>query len=321
MKKTAELNNEKRILKVKNKKGGLEKARVRAFYAIMAPFIAFLILTKGYPLLWGIYISFTNFTGFNLDNLTFVGFANFKRVFVDNEALPSIVRVMGMGVIIVPLKIIICVTLSLLLSNAFRGISAFRTIFYLPSVIPPVAIALMWKGIYAFDGGLFNSIRELFGMEGVNWLGYDYAKAAVIIMNLWTAGNGIITIIAAIKGISNDLYEAADIEGAGAITKTFKITLPLVSNMIYMQITTTIIFTLQLFAQPVLLAGASGTGLTAVPIRPVYTYLVHVYQQIFVNMRFGYGMAMVWVIFIVIMAITFILDGTKKYWVYTESEQ
>ena len=103
------------------------------------------------------------------------------------------------------------------------------------------------------------------------------------------------------------------------MSKTFKITLPLVSNMIYMHITTSIIGTLQLFAQPVLLAGASGEGLTSVPIRPVYTYLVHVYQQIFVNMRFGYGMAMVWVIFAIIMTITFVLEGTKKYWVYTES--
>lgn len=131
-------------------------------------------------------------------------------------------------------------------------------------------------------------------------------------------GGGALTIIAAIKGIPDDLYEAADIEGVGAVSKTFKITLPLVSNMIYMHITTSIIGTLQLFAQPVLLAGASGEGLTSVPIRPVYTYLVHVYQQIFVNMRFGYGMAMVWVIFAIIMTITFVLEGTKKYWVYTE---
>lgn len=162
-------------------------------------------------------------------------------------------------------------------------------------------------------------VRELFGAEAVNWLGFDYVKRALIIMMLWTSGGGALTIIAAIKGIPDDLYEAADIEGVGAVSKTFKITLPLVSNMIYMHITTSIIGTLQLFAQPVLLAGASGEGLTSVPIRPVYTYLVHVYQQIFVNMRFGYGMAMVWVIFAIIMTITFVLEGTKKYWVYTES--
>ena len=299
---------------------GLARAQERAFYIIMAPFVVFLLLTKGYPLVWGLYISFTNYTGLNLNDLKFVGLSNFKRVFADNEAIPSIMRVLGIGVITVPLHMIICICISLLLSNALRGVSIFRTIFYIPSVIPPVAIALMWKGMYAFNGGLFNAVRTMFGAEAVNWLGYDYVKAALIIMMLWTAGNGALTNIAAIKGIPDDLYEAAELEGAGMFTKTFKITLPMISNMLYMQVLTTIIGTLQLFAQPVLLAGASGEGLTSVPIRPVYTYLVHVYQQIFVNMRFGYGMAMVWVIFVIIMAVTLLLEKTKKFWVYTAAD-
>ena len=248
------------MLKVKKSGVGLEKARYRAFYAIMAPFIFFFLLSKGYPLVWGLYISFTNFTGFNLDNLTFVGLANFKRVFVDNEALPSILRVIGIGVITVPVGTVICVTISLILSNTFRGVGVFRTLFYLPSVIPAVAIALMWKGIYAYDGGLFNFVRELFGAEAVNWLGFDYVKRALIIMMLWTSGGGALTIIAAIKGIPDDLYEAADIEGVGPVSKTFKITLPLVSNMIYMHITTSIIGTLQLFAQPESTVAHLGQG-------------------------------------------------------------
>lgn len=299
---------------------GFDYQQRRAFYIIMAPFAAFLLLTKGYPLIWGMYISFTNYTGLNLDSLKFVGADNFKRVFIDNEAIPSIIRVLGISAVVVPLKLVLCIVISLLLANALRGVSLFRTVFYIPAVIPPVAIALMWKGMYAFDGGLFNAVRSWLGMDAVNWLGYDYVKTALIIMLLWTAGNGALTNIAAIKGIPDDLYEAADLEGAGAFTKTFKITLPMISNTLYMQILTTIIGTLQLFAQPVLLAGASGEGLTSVPIRPIYTYLVHVYQQIFVNMRFGYGMAMVWIIFAVIMLITFILEKTKKYWVYTAAE-
>lgn len=305
--------------KKRRSRNGLDRAQSRAFYVIMIPFIVFLLLTKGYPLVWGIYISFTNYTGLNLDNLKFVGLSNFQRVFVDNEAIPSIMRVLGISMIVVPIKLVLCILISLLLSNVMRGVSVFRTIFYIPAVIPPVAIALMWKGMYAFNGGLFNAAREWLGMESVNWLGYDYVKMALIIMLLWTAGNGALTNIAAIKGISDDLYEAAEIEGAGIITKTFRITLPMISNMLYMQVLTTIIGTLQLFAQPVLLAGASGEGLVSVPIRPVYTYLVHVYQQIFVNMRFGYGMAMVWVIFAIIMLVTLVLEKTKKLWVYSEA--
>jgi len=316
--KDLEIANQKSKIKKVKIKNSFERSKVRAFYAIMTPFIIFLLLTKAYPLVWGIYISMTNYTGFNLDNLTFVGLSNYKRVFIDSEAIPSIIRVIGIGVITVPAKLILCLFFSLMLANVLRGVGIFRTLFYLPSVIPPVAIALMWKVIYSFNGGLFNRIREMFGLEPVNWLGYDYVKTALIIMMLWTAGGGVLNNIAAIKCIPDDLYEAADIEGAGALAKTFKITLPMISNMIYMELLTAVIYTLQLFAQPVLLAGASGEGLTAVPIRPVYTYLVHVYQQIFVNMRFGYGMAMVWVVFLIIMLITFIFEKTKKYWVYTE---
>lgn len=304
--------------KIRNK--SLEREQRRAFYVLMTPFIVFLLIIKGYPLIWGLYISLTNYTGYNLNDLTFVGLANFKRVFTDIDAIPSIMRVVGIGAISVPLRLIICFIISLMLCTAYRGNTTFRVLFYLPSVIPAVAIALMWRGIFEQNGGLFNSIREAFGLGPINWLGYDYVKTSLIIMMLWTAGGGALTNIAAIKGIPDDLYEAADIEGAGIFTKTFKITIPMISNMLYMSVLTSIIGALQLFAQPVLLAAKSGDGLTAVPIRPVYTYLVHVYQQIFVNMRFGYGMAMVWVIFAIIMIITFILEVTKKYWVYVESE-
>lgn len=309
--------HEKKTKKIK-RGNSLERSQERAFYTIIMPFVIFLLLVKGYPLIWGVYVSLTNFTGFNLNNLSFVGFDNYKRVLIDNEAIPSILRVLRIGMIAVPVKFVICITLSLILSNAFKGVSLFRTIFYIPSVIPPVAIALMWKGMYSLDGGLFNAIREILGFEAVNWLGYNYVRTALIIMMLWTSGSSVLINIAAIKGIPDDLFEAADIEGARALTKIFKITLPMISNMLYMEIVTSIIYVLQLFAQPVLLAGATGTGLTSVPIKPVYTYLVHIYQQVFVNMRFGYGMAMVWVMFIIIMSITFVLDKTKKYWVYNE---
>lgn len=311
-------NKSPKSVKKNKRHNSFERSQARAFYIIITPFIIFLLLIKGYPLVWGGYISLTNFTGFNLDNITFVGLDNFKRVFIDNEAFPSMLRVLEIGIISVPIKIAICLSLSILLSNAYKSISVFRTIFYIPSVIPPVAIALMWKGIYNFDSGLFNAIREIFGFEAINWLGYDYVKTSLIVMMLWSAGQSILINIAAIKGIPDDLYEAADIEGAKALTKAFRITLPMITNMLYLQVVMSMIYILQLFAQPVLLAGASGTGLTAVPIRPVYTYLVHIYQQIFVNMRFGYGMAMAWVMFTIIMIVTIIFEKTKKSWVYNE---
>lgn len=312
-----------KLTKIRRKKrNNFERAQARAFYIIMIPFVLFLLLTKGYPIIWGLYISLTNFTGYNLNELVFVGLDNFKRVFTDTEALPSIGRVLGIGAISVPCSLAISIGLSLLLTKQRKGTGIFRTLIYLPSLVPAIATAIMWRGIYNYHGGMFNAIRTFFGLEPVSWLGYDFVKAAVIIMMLWASTGGILIKIAAIKAIPDDLYEAAHIEGAGPFTRTFKITLPMISNMLYMNILTSIIAVFQLFGQVVLLAGQTSSGadsLTAVPIRPVYTYMVHVYQQIFVNMRFGYGMAMVWIIFAVIMAVTGIMEYTKKFWVYTES--
>ena len=305
----------------KRKNSSFERAQARAFYVIMIPFVLFLLITKGYPIAWRLYISLTNFTGYNLNDLLFVGFDNFKRVFTDTEAIPSIIRVLGIGIISVPCSLIISISLSLLLSRQRKGTGIFRTLIYLPALVPTIATAIMWRGIYNYHGGLFNAIGGFLGIEPVNWLGYEYVKAAVIIMILWASTGGILIKIAAIKAIPEDLFEAAHIEGAGPFTRTFKITLPMISNMLYMNILTSIIAIFQLFGQVVLLAGQTSSGadsLTAVPIRPVYTYMVHVYQQIFVNMRFGYGMAMVWVIFAVIMIVTGIMEYTKKFWVYKE---
>ncbi len=313
------INNSKTKVYGKSlKKRTLDSVQQKVFYIFVLPYIIFTLVTKGFPLVWGMYISMTNFNGYNLDSLKFVGFQNFKSVFADNEALPSILRVMGIGIITVPVGLTLCTIFALMLSTSMRGTTTFRVILYLPCVIPAVAIAMMWKGIYAYNDGFFNTIREYMGLAKINWLGYDYAKTSLIIMMLWSSMGSMLTTIAAIKAVPEDLYEAAIIDGMGAIKRTFKITIPMISNMLYMQILTGIIGAFQLFGQPVLLTGTAEEGLTSAPIRPLYTYLVHVYQQIFVNMRFGYGMAMTWVIFAIIMTVTFILESTKKHWVYNE---
>lgn len=301
--------------------GGYEREKFKAFYVIMIPFIILFLAIKLYPLIWGMYISFTNFTGFNLEELKIVGFKNYERVLKDVEALPSIWRTIKIGIITVPATLVISLVISMLLSQNRRGTGVFRTLIYLPSVLPMLAMTIMWRQMYAYNGGLFNALLEGMGMEKINWFGYDYAYTALIIMMLCASTGGILGNIAAIKNVPNELYEAADIEGCGPVRKMLKITIPMISNILYMNILLSIIGTLQLFAQPVFLAaqsGASGDSLTSVPIEPLYTFLVHIYQQIFVNMRFGYGLALVWIIFVIIMAITLIMEVTKKFWVFKE---
>lgn len=306
------------IIKRGSRRNGIESMKKRAFYMIMAPYLAFILAFKLFPFLWGIYMSFTNYTGFNLDSLSFVGLSNYTRVFTDVDAMSSIGRTFGIAFAVVPGSMTICLIMSLMLNTKLRGIGAARTICYLPSIIPAVAISIIWKGMYEKNGGFFNAILALFNVEAINWFDFNHVYGALILMMFWGAGAGVLTNIAAIKCIPESLYEAAEIEGAGFLRKTFRITLPLMSNMLYMNLLISIIGVLQMFAEPVLLTGEGG--LTALPARPIYTYLVHVYQQIFVNMRFSYGLAMIWVIFIIIMLITIFAEYSSKKWVYSESD-
>ena len=275
-----------------------------------------MIVIKGIPFVQGILLSFTNYNGFNIDSLSVVGLSNYARVFKDGDAISSIVRTFGFTLVLVPVVTIISILLSLMLCRNIKGQGIFRTIYYLPSILPATAVVLMWKGMYQQNGGLFNQIAMALGQQNINWFDFEHVQSALYIMLLWGAGGGVLVNIAAMKAVPEELYEAATIEGAGYIKRTTKITLPLIANMIYMSIVTSLVGYLQLFAQPVMLTGTGTGNLAALPLKPVYTFMVHAYQQIFVNARFGYGLALIWVIFIIIMLLTMIMEYTSKYWAY-----
>lgn len=278
------------------------------FYALTAPAIIMFFFAKIWPLVWGVEKSFTNYNGFNNGFEINVGWDNYIRVFTDGEAMPALLRTFLLGLAIVPLTLILCNVMAILLTSLPKGLGAYRTIYYIPSILPLISATLMWQGILMEDGVL-NAILSLFGIDPINWLGYDHIVWSLIFLMLWGCGGGILTNIAAMKAIPGDLYEAADIEGANYFKKLFKITLPLIANMNFMNLILGVIGILQLFGEPVLLSGASLTG---IPLEPIYTYMVHVYQQIFVNLRFGYGLALTWVVVIVITVATAIVQGINN---------
>lgn len=294
----------------------LERGRRRTFYLIMAPFIILFLLYRLFPMIWGLYISMTNYSGFNIGSMKFVGLDNYKNVFSDTQALPALGRTLLIGVVVIPLSIIICNTMAILLSmKNLKATGLFRTLFYIPSIIPAVAVGTMWRGMFLRDGGVVNEIVKLLGGEPVNWMGYDYAFYALVIMMLWGAGSSVLNNIAAIKNISTELLEAARLDGAGTMQLITKIILPLSAPMNYMALVTGVISSLQLFGQPILL---SGIGMASVPIKPLYTYMVHTYQQIFVNLRFGYGLALTWVVFLIMVGATQINEKLSKKWVHVD---
>lgn len=305
--------------KSKARKGISEKTRrTAAFYLMISPwFIVFLIFGL-YPLLYGLYLSFTNFVGFNINHLKIVGLQNYKNVFTDTDAMYALWRTFFVTLLYVPISTLIGLLLALLLNQKIRGMGIYRTIFYLPSIVPVVSIGLMFRFMYADKDGIINNILSFLHLPSVSWLGYDHATLSLVIMLLWGAGSAILINLAGLKGISRDLYEASAIDGATAFKRFISITIPLMTPVLFFNVVTAIIGAFQIYIQPILL---SGLKFLDAPIRPNYLYAVHAFQQVFAFQRFAYGMALLWIMFIVILLMTIVVFATSKYWVYYETDQ
>ena len=288
-----------------------------SFYAFVSPWLIIFITLGIFPLLYGLYLSFTNYTGFNMNRLKFVGFDNYHTVFQDSESMYALSRTLLVTVVNVPIGLAIGLFLAILLNLKIKGLSWYRTAFYIPSVVPIISTVLMWKFIFSSEG-LLNTLLTTFHLPQVDWLGYDHATTSLIVMLLWGAGGSLLINLAGLKGIPADLYEAAEIDGASPIRKFFTVTLPLMTHILFFNLIMGIIGSLQIYIQPILLTGKS---LLDPPIEPNYLYLVHAFQQIFAFQRFGYGLALMWVLFIAILLLTVLVFYSSRFWVYYETDQ
>ncbi|MCQ6557450.1 carbohydrate ABC transporter permease [Paenibacillus mendelii] len=289
------------------------------FYLFISPWFIVFVLLGLIPLFYGLYLSFTNYAGFNMDRLKFVGFDNYIKVFTDNDAMYSLGRTMLITCINVPASMAIGLLLAILLNQNVRNIGLYRTLFFIPSIIPIVAVGTMWRSLFTKEG-VINQYLVQAGLEPVDWLGYDYAMLPLFIMLMWGVGGGILIYLAGLKAVSKELYEAAAIDGATTAQRFSRITLPLITPVLFFQFIMNIIGSLQIFVQPVLLA-ANSNSLLSTPIRPNYVYSVHAFQQIFAFNRFGYGLALLWVLFLMILLFTIVIFTTSKLWVFYEVEQ
>lgn len=292
--------------------------KIIAFYAMISPWLLVFLVVGLFPLLYGLYLSFTNYYGFNMNNLSFVGWHNYKLVFTDTDAMQALGRTLVFSAANVPIGMIVAFMLALMLNGNVKGIGVFRTIFYLPSLVPIISSILMWRLMLSSNGGVFNSLLAFAGLPEINWLGYEYATVSLVMMMTWGAGGGLLIYLAGLKGIPRELYEASQIDGATSLQRFRRITLPLMTPVIFFNFITGIIGSLQVYLQPILL---NGSEMLSRPIQPNYLYAVHAFQQIFATQRFAYGMALLWVLFVVILVLSIVVFATSKYWVYYETDQ
>jgi len=245
-----------------------------------------------------------------------VGLDNFREMYHDPDVKHSLWITTKYSVVSVPLRLMVALFLAILLNEATRLVGLFRTAFYLPGVVASVAVAVLWQWILNPRFGPFNRLLEVFGIAGPNWFSDPkYALWALILMSAWGVGGEMLIFLAGLKGISRILYEAAEIDGANRWQRFLKITLPMLSPTIFFNLVMAVIGSFQTFDSAFVISTARA-GAIGSPLKSTLFYMLYLYQKAFSNLRMGYASAMAWLLFAVILVVTYAINRTSQKWVY-----
>ena len=292
--------------------------RTLTFYAFITPWLLGFIFLGLFPLIVGFLTSLTNYDGLNLATVKFIGLDNYTRAFEDPDVGFSLVRTLLWGLLNLPCWLVISFTLAMILNQEVKGRGFFRVIFYLPSIIPLVAAINAWRIILEKNYGMLNYLISFWRPNtAIGWMS-DFALPGMTLIAVWGGlGVGMIIFLAGLQNIPDELVEAAKIDGANGIQVFRHITLPLMTPVIFFQLVLGLIGAFQQLNLPLIL---STVGLsTGVPPRPIYLYMIHTYRQIFTHGRYGYGTALLWMLFVGTIALTAIVFWSQKFWVYSEA--
>ena len=213
-----------------------------------------------------------------------------------------------------PSNVVLGLLLALLLNQKVKGLSVFRTIFFLPSVASGVAVSLLWMWIFNPRFGIINVLLKKIGIIGPLWLGSEaWAIPALIIMSIWGVGGGMLIYLGALQGIPTAFYEAATLDGAGAWKKLLHITVPMITPVLLLNLVMGVIVSFQVFTQAYVMTDGG-------PNYATLFYVMYLYQQAFVWFNMGYASALSWVLFLIILVFTVIILKTSSSWVYYESD-
>jgi multiple sugar transport system permease protein len=284
------------------------------FYLVVAPWVIGFLLFTVVPILYSVYISFTQWT--MLTSPHWVGLKNFHEIYHDPDVKHSLWVTTKYSVVSVPLRLSIALFLAILLNEATKLVGFFRTAFYLPGVVASVAVAVLWQWIFNPRFGPFNAFLKLFGVQGPNWFNDPrWALWALVIMSAWGVGGEMLIFLAGLKGIPQILYEAAEIDGAGRPQRFLRITLPILSPTIFFNLVMAVIGSFQTFDSAFVISTARA-GAIGSPLKSTLFYMMYLYQKAFSDLRMGYASAMAWLLFVVIVAVTYIINRTSQRWVF-----
>lgn len=275
--------------------------------------LGFLIFTVG-PMIASLYFSLTDYTVFTAPS--FVGLSNYTTMFSGKDPFfyPSLKATFLYVFLAVPCYMVFAFTLAMLLNAKIKGLSFFRTVFYLPSIVPVVASAMIWMWLYNPDLGLINHILSSVGLPTSLWLYSEkMVIPSIVLMGLWGTGGTMVIFLAGLKGISDHYYEAIEIDGGSGWHKFWYITVPMMTPTIFFNAVMGLIGAFQVFSEAYILTQGG-------PNNASLFYVFYIWREAFRNSNMGYASALAWVLFVIIMIFTLIVFKTSK-WVYYEGEE
>jgi multiple sugar transport system permease protein len=275
-------------------------SRRRSLYAALAfisPWLVGLGVFTLYPIIASFYYSLCDYSV--LQPAQFVGGANYADLARDEVFWRSLRNTALYAAFALPLGLIVSLGLALLLNTGVRGMTLYRTIFFLPSLVPFVALAVLWLWIFNGENGVLNYFLSLLGIRGPGWLADPaWTKPALVIAGIWGVGQAIVIYLAGLQDVPVHLYEAADLDGAGWWDRIRHVTLPMISPVILFNLIMGIIGTLQYFTVPYVMTPQGQ------PARSAYFYTMYLYDNAFVYLKMGYASAMAWILFMIIILLT-----------------
>jgi multiple sugar transport system permease protein len=294
------------------KRGG-ERSQLALGLAFASPWIFGFLVFTAYPIVASLYYSFTYFD--TLSPPVWVGAQNYTRLLAEDPLFwQSLRNTLFMVVFGLPASLVAGLALALLLNQKLRGMAIYRTIFYIPSIVPTVASSVLWMWLLNPQIGLINKMLTAAGVQGPGWLTDPaWSKPALILMGIWGVGSAMIIYLAGLQDVSQELYEAAEIDGAGSAAKLFHVTLPMLSPVIFFNLVMGIIGTFQYFTQVFVMTHGG-------PEDSTLFYALHLFNKAFVDLQFGYASAMAWILFAITIAATALVFRSSARWVYYPGE-
>jgi multiple sugar transport system permease protein len=296
-------------------RSNIQRRETLAALGFISPWIiGFLIFTAG-PMVISLALSFTDYN--IISPPRYIGLTNYQEMLTDPRLGLSLGNSIYYALLHVPLTIIFALFLAMILNRVGKAAGFFRTAFYLPSITPAVAVGTLFLWLLNPRVGLVNQGLALIGIEGPGWTtDPNWIKPGIVIMSLWSLGSTVIILLAALRGVPNELYEAANIDGASGWQQFLKITVPLISGSLFFVLIVNTIASLQIFTEVYTMyfgkqqsGPASSAGLF---------YNIYLFRQAFEFLRMGYASAMAWLLFVIILILTAIQLRVSRRWVYYE---